>query len=195
MPPPVARAAPRTEPPSPAAAAAPVPLDTLAAMPIAALRSLWKTHMGRAAPPASKRLLIRELAWRTQERRHGGLDAETRRLLHRAIRAAHRGDAAPDDTDPDHDQAPAPKRHPRGTRSAAVVTTAELPPGTRLVRTWGGQRHEVHALEAERGFIYRDRTYPTLSHVAREITGTRWSGPRFFGLTVRTAPKHKSEHA
>lgn len=60
--------------------------------------------------------------------------------------------------------------------------TQQLIPGTQLVREWQGQMHVVDILE--RGFRWRDERFDSLSAVAREITGTRWSGPRFFGLTV-----------
>ena len=52
--------------------------------------------------------------------------------------------------------------------------------GTRLIRTWGGETHEVTVLE--RGYLWQGRRYRSLSAIAGEITGTRWSGPRFFGL-------------
>ena len=52
--------------------------------------------------------------------------------------------------------------------------------GVQLVREWRGEMHRVTV--PEDGFEYRDRRYPSLSVIAREITGTRWSGPRFFGL-------------
>lgn len=57
---------------------------------------------------------------------------------------------------------------------------ALLDPGTRLFREWQGQRHEVQVLQ--QGFGYAGREYRSLSEVARAITGTRWNGPRFFGL-------------
>jgi hypothetical protein len=53
--------------------------------------------------------------------------------------------------------------------------------GTRLIRAWQGKTHEVTVLEE--GFRYQGQPYKTLSEIARLITGTRWSGPRFFGLT------------
>ncbi len=55
-----------------------------------------------------------------------------------------------------------------------------LKPGTRLYRSWRGVTQEVLVLES--GYGWRDMTYASLSEVARAITGTRWSGPRFFGL-------------
>jgi hypothetical protein len=54
-------------------------------------------------------------------------------------------------------------------------------PGTRLIREWHGKSHEV-TIEANH-FVWQQRQYKNLSEIAREITGTRWSGPRFFGLT------------
>jgi hypothetical protein len=53
-------------------------------------------------------------------------------------------------------------------------------PGTRLLREWQGQTFEVTVLDS--GFAYRGTRYESLSRIAREITGARWSGPRFFGL-------------
>jgi hypothetical protein len=58
-----------------------------------------------------------------------------------------------------------------------------LKPGTRLVREWNGGLYLVTV--TERAFLYRDRSFANLSVIAREITGTRWSGPAFFGLKPR----------
>jgi hypothetical protein len=54
-------------------------------------------------------------------------------------------------------------------------------PGTRLVREWHGTSYEVTI--TERGYLWQDQHYRSLSSIARNITGARWSGPRFFGLT------------
>lgn len=53
-------------------------------------------------------------------------------------------------------------------------------PGMRLAREWAGRRHEVVVIES--GVVYEGRTFGSLSKVAEHITGTRWNGPRFFGL-------------
>jgi DUF2924 family protein len=58
-------------------------------------------------------------------------------------------------------------------------------PGTRFVREWQGKLHEVSVVPD--GYEYKDRTYLSLSEIARAITGTRWSGPAFFGLKKRDA--------
>lgn len=103
----------------------------------------------------SRGLLVRALAYRMQENVLGGLDRTTQRRLDRAAAdlAAGRSFAAPG---------------------------AKIKPGTRLLREWNGRVHEVIVLEGK--VQYRDQSWPSLSAVAREITGTRWSGPRFFGL-------------
>jgi len=62
-----------------------------------------------------------------------------------------------------------------------------IKPGTRLVREWQGERHEVTVLEKR--FAYKNRQFDSLSEIAREITGTRWSGPVFFGLRKVSRPR------
>jgi hypothetical protein len=70
----------------------------------------------------------------------------------------------------------------RDVRSSAGVRRPQvkLKPGTRLVRSWNGRTVDV--LVAEDGYIFDDRAFRSLSQIAREVTGTPWSGPRFFGL-------------
>ena len=65
-------------------------------------------------------------------------------------------------------------------RGNTAPTPGHLRPGTRFYRSWRGITHEVLVLED--GYSWQARTYASLSEVARAITGTRWSGPRFFGL-------------
>ena len=66
-----------------------------------------------------------------------------------------------------------------------LSSTLGLKPGSALVREWKGIRHHVYVLDD--GFAYRGARYATLSEAARTITGSRWSGPRFFGLTDKLA--------
>ena len=61
-----------------------------------------------------------------------------------------------------------------------------LQPGARVGREWRGVRHDVEVLEE--GVLYRGQPFESLSAVAREITGVRWNGPRFFGLRLRQGP-------
>ncbi len=161
-----------------------IDLALLPARSLADLRALWSTHMGRAAPPVQKRLLIRELAWRIQAKAHGGLDAQTSRLLKAAMRVAGRqqGDQQVGSRRRRHDGAAS---GPTGQAAPRAPAAPALVPGTRLVRTWHGRSQEVTVLDGGRAFRYRDQTYTSLSEIARLITGTRWSGPRFFGVVSR----------
>lgn len=64
--------------------------------------------------------------------------------------------------------------------SPAQQSASRLTAGTWLSRTWHGEVHQVVVLE--NGFEYNGQRYASLSEIARRITGTQWSGPRFFGL-------------
>lgn len=55
-----------------------------------------------------------------------------------------------------------------------------LRPGARLLREWNGRTHVVDVIEG--GFVYEAKVYRSLTAIAHQITGTHWSGPRFFGL-------------
>jgi hypothetical protein len=63
---------------------------------------------------------------------------------------------------------------------AFVPIRKAIEPGVRLVRDWNGRTHVVDVIDG--GFVLDGKNYRSLSAVARRITGTRWSGPRFFGL-------------
>lgn len=72
-----------------------------------------------------------------------------------------------------------------------IAPSSAMKPGSRLIREWQGKLHEVSVRGG--GFVYRDREYRSLSAIARDITGTRWSGPAFFGLketVTRTGATH-----
>ncbi len=129
---------------------------------VGGLRNRWHTVFGRQAPPHLPRhLLFRVLAYRRQADQLGDLDSESRRLL---------------------DSSGSPET--AGQRAVELRRrTTELRPGTVLGREWSGQMHRVAVL-AE-GFAWNGNTYPSLSKIALAITGTRWNGPRFFGLRDR----------
>ncbi|MEO1585266.1 MAG: DUF2924 domain-containing protein [Planctomycetota bacterium] len=140
----------------------PIDLDSLPGLARSDLVAAW-TELGiRGDPPHFKQALVRGIAWHVQGKARGGLDAETRRLLKAAIRHA-----------PDPQQ-----NKKRRTRRDDV----KLRSGSTLIRTWRGRKHEVVVLNNGKRFRYRETEYASLSEVAREITGARWSGPRFFGL-------------
>ena len=126
------------------------------------LRARWHTVFRRRAPSHLPRhLLFRILAYRLQADRLGDLDAETLRLLDRSGSPADVGKLA----------AEINKRR------------TDLRAGTVLVREWDGQLHRIMVLAD--GFAWKGEIYPSLSKVAFAVTGTRWSGPRFFGLARR----------
>jgi Protein of unknown function (DUF2924) len=123
------------------------------------LRSRWHAVFGRRAPPHLPRhLLFRVLAYRLQADLLGDLDGESQRLLDRSV--------SPEDA---------------GHRAVKLARrTSDLRPGTVLGREWNGQMQRVLVLAD--GFAWSGKTYPSLTKVAFAITGTRWSGPKFFGL-------------
>ena len=131
-------------------------LNELAAMPPAALRAEWRRLYRAPAPGLSPDLLARGIAWRLQAKQHGGLSPAVERDL---VKLATRVVSA-------------------SQTSAAPATS--LRPGTRLVRSWNGETYSV--LVTDDGYCFNDRTYTSLSSIAKTITGTKWSGPRFFGL-------------
>ena len=170
-----------------------IDLDQLPRMPLTRLRVLWAEQIGKAKPPVQKRLLIRELAWRLQERTHGGVDAETTRLLQSAVRAVQQARrerdadarAAAQTTATTASDAADLKRASASPRVKRLrQRAAALSPSSRLVRLWGGVTHEVTVLDGGTRYQYRDKEYRSLSEIARLITGTHWSGPRFFGTPV-----------
>ena len=73
------------------------------------------------------------------------------------------------------------KQAAKGTLAPEQAATLKV--GSRLVRNWHGDTHQV--LIRDDGFVYRDKLYRSLTPIAREITGSNWSGPRFFGLKVK----------
>jgi DUF2924 family protein len=126
---------------------------------VGVLRARWHTVFGRRAPPHLPRhLLFRILAYRHQADHLGDLDPDTRRLLDRSGPPVQVGRLAADLN----------RRRP------------ELRPGTFLVRELDGHMHRVMVLAD--GFAWNGQTYRSLSKVAFAMTGTRWNGPRFFGL-------------
>lgn len=119
-------------------------------------RAHYKEKYGRDPAPGLTPKLVRSiLAYRLQEEAYGGLDPKLRRKLEDYGRRLMK--------DP----------------KAKWEVKQRLPVGTLLKREWGGETHEV-AVEEE-GYRYHGTIYSSLSQVAKEITGTRWSGPRFFG--------------
>jgi hypothetical protein len=130
------------------------------------LRLRWQNVFGKSAPALLNRyLLFRIIAYRLQADRSGDLDHETLKVLAKAV----------------------------GQQGVASRLSTELtkldqrrfvpPPGTVLVREWDRKSHRVMVMPD--GFAWNGKTFDSLSKVAFAITGTKWNGPRFFGLRDR----------
>ena len=141
------------------------PPDALDDASLEELRREWRRLYRGEPPRASRDLLIQGIGYRRQEIQHGGLSKSTRRKLKTLAKMFRtEGRVAPD-------------------------PGLSLKPGARLVREWHGRTHTVTV--AEDGFEYAGTTYPSLTKIAKKITGAHWSGPRFFGL-VRAAALRSS---
>jgi hypothetical protein len=130
-------------------------------MSVGDLRAEW-TRWLDAEPPQlrTRELLGLALAYRLQERAHGGLSGTAKRKIAEYQRRFEKD------------------------RSFTPVSGPALKPGSSLIKAHRGVRHEVMILE--RGFGYCGRTFATLSEVAQHITGTKWNGYVFFGLKARS---------
>ena len=137
-------------------------LAALTGLAVGDLRAEWRRLYPTPPPKKVGRYLLElGVAWKLQERVHGGLSAAMkRRLADLATTMDEDGDLA---------------------KTRAV----RLKPGAKLVRQWRGETHDVLVLE--HGFQWHGRQWRSLSTIAREITGARWSGPRFFGLHAKAA--------
>lgn len=145
-------------------------LDRLPAMPIVQLRARYR-ELFRTEPPKAfgPDLLRRSIAHQIQERVYGGLPREQRRLLDRLVRAA------------------------RAKPNGRIELPRRIKPGSELVRTWNRRTYRVMVMED--GFAYDGKTFTSLSEIATTITGTKWNGPRFFGLRASSASADKAEVA
>ena len=131
-------------------------VDRLRTMRIAELRALWRAKLKSEPPKAfGPDLLRRSIAYRIQEAAYGGLDPATARLL-KQLMAQY------------------------AKMPGKIVMPRRIKAGAILVREWKGESHRVTVLQD--GFAYQGQAYESLSVIARLITGTRWNGPRFFGL-------------
>jgi hypothetical protein len=147
--------------------------DEIASLPAlskAELLTRWRERL-KQPPPShlNKPILVPLLAYRLQEQAFGGLKPAYKRRLRELADSFERN----------------PNQPPKTVSSAARIK-----PGTRLIRQWDGQTHQVTV--AEEGFEYKGERYKSLSEIARLITGTRWSGPLFFGL--KQSEKNRVRH-
>jgi hypothetical protein len=138
-------------------------IAALPEMNIAQLRAKWWQRL-KEAPPlhVRKQLFVPILAYKLQEQAYGSIKPEIRRQLEK-IAGRYRRDP--------------------NAKVESIREPKRIKPGTRLLRHWNGTAHQV--LVVENGFEYEGERYRSLSVIARKITGTRWSGPLFFGLKDR----------
>jgi hypothetical protein len=130
------------------------------------LRSLWKELFQNQPPQELRRnLMIPILGYRLQEVSLGSLTPSAMRKLSQTVEAI--------------------KSH----RKVGMYCSPHIKPGTRLIRQWQSDTHVIHA--EEQGYEYRGHRYDSLSEIARLITGTRRSGPLFFGLKGKQAENSK----
>jgi hypothetical protein len=154
------------EPKSPSKRLKQDPEGDLAGACIDKLRGEWRRLYRTAPPRISRDLLLRGIAYRRQELKHGGAGKTTSRKLRTLAKMF------------------------RTTGRVSPDLGLALKPGARLVREWHGHTHTVTV--TEEGFEYAGTSYPSLTKIAKKITGTHWSGPRFFGL-VRAGKSTEKE--
>ena len=140
-------------------------IAALASMTSAQLRVEWRRHARSDPPQVGRKLLALAVTYKVQEKEIGGLKPPVQHKLARLCAQYAR------------------------TGELASEPSSTLKPGSRLVRNWHGEPH--HVTIHDEGYLYRDRMYRSLSQIAREITGTNWSGPRFFGLN-KTAHRKRA---
>ena len=136
----------------------------------AQLRAKWRAVL-KKEPPAHlrKQLLVPLLAYKMQEQAYGGLRPEVKRRLRELADGF--------ESDPKHTGA----KHQLPLR---------MKPGTRLIRQWQDKSH--HVTVCDKGFEYDGQKFSSLSEIARLITGTRWSGPLFFGVKQKQSRRSRS---
>jgi hypothetical protein len=138
-------------------------IDRIRSLDLEGLRREWRRLYHKEPPRISRDLFVLGLGYRLQEIAHGGLSKATRRKLQTMAKAL------------------------RTTGRVAPAPSLSLKPGARLVREWGARTHTVTVTED--GFEYAGQTYPSLTKIAKKITGAHWSGPRFFGLAAASAER------
>jgi hypothetical protein len=125
------------------------------------LREVWIKELADQPPATLGRdILALGIAYGRQERRQGGLTKPVAKELDWLLEQSLRSD--------------------RGEKPAAASMTSLPRSGTVLVREWQGATHHVTIVKD--GFLWNGSTYRSLSGIARAITGTKWNGPRFFGM-------------
>lgn len=142
-------------------------LQKLGSMPIANLRIRYR-ELFRSDPPLpfGPDLTRRSIAQHIQEKTYGGLSREATKLLGQLVRSMASG------------------------KGGRLEVPRRIKPGSELVRVWNDQTHKVTVLA--KGFAYQGEVFTSLSEIANRITGTRWNGPKFFGLRTTNKEADKA---
>ena len=151
----------------------------------------WRALGFGEAPRLPLPLMQRLLAQLLQEQAYGGLPASAMRKLDAAAAGVDESHISasscptkPSSQHPTYRTSPTSKLHTsRPSRPSPSLRQVTLATGTRLVREWNGRTISVDVVGD--GFVWNDVRYRSLSEIARTVTGTRWSGPRFFGIAGR----------
>jgi Protein of unknown function (DUF2924) len=138
-------------------------ITRLRSLDLEGLRHEWRRLYHREPPRISRDLFVLGLGYRLQEIAQGGLSKASRRKLQTMAKIL------------------------RTTGRVGPTPSLSLKPGARLVREWRGRAHTVTVTED--GFEYAAENYPSLTKIAKNITGAHWSGPRFFGLGAASAER------
>ena len=124
------------------------------------LVTAWTKALGAAPPPhMSRGFLQKALVYHAQCKEFGGLPRQTQRAL-RAIASG---------------------------KPISAATVGKIKPGAHLVREWNGRTYQVAIVDE--GYEFDGHTYGSLTAIAKRITGTNWSGPRFFGVNGTGGPR------
>jgi hypothetical protein len=143
----------------------------LAGLDLSALRTRWRDLYGSEAPVhMSPELMLRAIAHRIQEKAFGGLSASLRTKLASAAASSDLKGGS---------------RRP----SSRLQRDRSVKPGTKFLREWNGRMIEVIAMTDGR-YLCEGEAFRSLSAIATKITGTRWSGPAFFGIGAKTGGRH-----
>ena len=134
-------------------------------LPLKQLQALWRQHFCSEPPTHNRQFLERHLAHKIQEQAY--------RLVNPDLLARNQERIA---------------ALLKPAKARARDTARQVPPGTTFTRHYQGRDHQVTA-SADGQFVFQGRPYRSLSMIAREITGSRWSGPVFFGLKDYAAKK------
>jgi hypothetical protein len=144
-------------------------IDRIRSLGLEPLRRDWHRLHNSKPPRISRDLLVRAIGYRLQELEHGGLGETARRKLKMLAKMF------------------------RTTGRIGLGSVLSLKPGARLVREWHGRTHTITVTED--GFEYAGTNYPSLTKIAKTITGASWSGPRFFGLPSPASTRRPSTGA